>query len=177
MERGGDIAHHTGFFSDPESWVAIAFLIFVALFGVKLWRAVTSILDKRADAVRAELEEASRLRQEAEAMLAQARARRDQAMAEARHLLQSAHGEAERLTAEAHREADTVARRRERMAQDRIAAAEKAAVAELRGLAADIAVRATEAVLRQGLSPELDALIVDRAIAGLPFALTQRPAA
>jgi F-type H+-transporting ATPase subunit b len=66
------------FFAEPRTWVAIAFIIFFVLFGKRLWQALAAMLDKRSEAVRAELAEAQRLRQEAEAMLTDARARREQ---------------------------------------------------------------------------------------------------
>ena len=85
------------FFSEPRSWVAVAFVIFFVLFGSKLWTALAAMLDKHSAGIRAELEEASRLRKEAERMLADARTRRESALAEARALIQSAHAEAGRV--------------------------------------------------------------------------------
>ncbi len=60
------------FFAEPRSWVAIAFVIFFVLFGAKLWAALAAMLDKHASGIRAELDEASRLRTEAERMLTDA---------------------------------------------------------------------------------------------------------
>src|ERR1019366_4807723 len=82
------------FFKEPRSWVAIAFVVFFVLFGKKLWTVVRDLLDQRAAAVRAELAEAQRLRTEAEAMLRDARTRRESALAEATRLLEGAKAEA-----------------------------------------------------------------------------------
>lgn len=167
---------HHGFFADPRSWVAIAFFIFFGLFGSKIWKALTAILDKHADSIRNELAEASRLRQEAEQMLADANKQREAALADARSLLESAHAEAARVAEQAVVDAEAAGRRRERMAMERIAAAEKAAVTDVRLAAADIATRAAQAVIADTLSAEGDAPLIDRAISGLPAALTRRAA-
>ena len=168
--------HEPSFFADPRTWVAAAFLVFFALLGRTIWAALTAVLDGRADAVRAELAEAQRLRQEAEAMLADAFARREAALAEAQALLSGAKDEAARLAAAAEAEAKSAAERRERMAMDRIAAAEKAAVDEVRIAAAAIAGSAAEQVIRQELTADADGALIDHAIGGLANALGRRAA-
>lgn len=168
--------HHESFFADPRSWVAIAFVIFVAVFGPKIWKVLAGMLDGHAAAIRAELDEASRLRREAEAMLADARTRRGAALTDAKALLDGARAEAARLGEQAHVDAQAAGARRERMAIDRIAAAEKAAVSEVRLAAADIAARAASEVIASTLGVDLDAAIIDRAIAGVPAALGRRAA-
>ena len=62
------------FFAEPRSWVAVAFVIFFAIFGGKIWKALAAMLDKHTATIRADLEEASRLRVDAEKMLADATA-------------------------------------------------------------------------------------------------------
>jgi F-type H+-transporting ATPase subunit b len=169
--------HEDSFFADPRSWVGVAFVIFVVLFGSRLWKALAGMLDKRTEAVRSELAEARRLRQEAEAMLADASARRAQTLAEAQALLEGARAEAARLSRAAAADAEAGARRREKMAMDRIAAAEKAAVDGVRFAAAEVAVAAAERVLRSDLTADADAHLVDHAIGGLAGALAPRRAA
>lgn len=163
--------HEESFWSDPRSFVALAFVIFFAIFGRKIWGVLTAMLDKRADEVRTELAEAQRLRQEAEAMLRSANQQREAAIADAQALLTGAKAEAVRLAAAAAADAEASAKRREQMAMDRIAAAEKAAVDDVRMIAADIATTAARDIIRDGLSAEADAALVDRAITGLPAAL------
>ena len=165
------------FFADPRSWVAVAFVIFFVLFGAKLWKALAGMLDKRTEAVRAELDEASRLRREAEAMLADASKRREAALAEAKALLDGARLEAARLAKASAEEAAHAATRREQMALDRIAAAEKAAVDEVRITAADVACVAAERVIREGLTAGADAALIDHAIGNISTALAPRRAA
>jgi F-type H+-transporting ATPase subunit b len=169
--------HEASFLAEPRNWVVVAFVIFFALFGAKLWKALAGILDKRTAAVQFELDEAGRLRREAEAMLADASKRREAAIAEAHALLDGARAEAGRLARAAAEDAEAAARRREKMALDRIAAAEKAAVDEVRITAADVACVAAERVIREGLTPEHDANLIDYAITGLGTALSPRRAA
>lgn len=165
---------HGNIFADPKTWVGVAFTIFFVLFGRKLFATLMATLDKRGTAIQAELDEASRLRREAEAMLTDATARREIATRDASALLEQARAEASRLAETARTDAAAAATRRERMAMDRIGAAEKAAVTEVRLAAADIAARAAGQVIAQTLSVDTDAALIDRAIGGLPAALSER---
>ena len=135
------------------------------------------MLDARAERVRAELAEAARLRDEAEAMLKQAEADRAAALREAEEMLARARAEAERVGEAAAAEAEAAAKRRERMAMDRIAAAEAGAVAEVRSAAAEVATAAARDVIAERLDAEADAALIDRAVADLPRALraAERP--
>jgi F-type H+-transporting ATPase subunit b len=169
--------HAWNFFADHEIYVAIAFILFFVLLWRKIWAALSSILDARATAVRAELDEAERLRREAEAMLNEAQARRDAAIAESRRLVEGAKAEAQRIAQAAADDAQQAARRREQMAMDRIAAAEKAAVDDVRTIAADVATAAVRDVMRHGLPGDTGSRLIDHAIAGLPAALSSRRAA
>jgi F-type H+-transporting ATPase subunit b len=162
------------FITEPRTWVAIAFILFFALFGGKLWSALVGLLDARATKVRAELEEAARLRTEAEAMLRDAEQSRARALAEAKALIEGAQAEAARAAAAAMAEAEASAKRREQMAVDRIAAAEKAAMDEVRLTAAEVATTAARQVIAEGLSVDADTRLIDHAIAQLPNALAQR---
>jgi F-type H+-transporting ATPase subunit b len=156
---------------DPEFWVLVSFVIFFVVFGGRLWSALAGMLDGRAAAIRAELAEAQRLRQEAEAMLAAAQHARAEAVTEAAQMLDRSRAEVAQLAEAAARESEASARRRERMALDRIAAAEKAALDEVRLTAADVAITAATRVMSAGLGEQTETDILDRAIAALPRAL------
>ena len=166
-----------GFFAEPRNWVFIAFVLFFVLFGRKLWAALAGMLDDRGAKVRTELEEAARLRQEAEAMLRDAEARRADALREAQALIDGAKAEAGRVAAAAGAEAEASAKRREQMALDRIAAAEKAAVDEVRLTAVEVATTAARQVIAEGLTADADARLIDHAITQLQSALASRRAA
>jgi F-type H+-transporting ATPase subunit b len=129
------------------------------------------MLDNRAAGIRTQLAEAETLRAEAEQMLRDATAARQAALDEARDIIARGRAEAARVTEAAHADAEIQATRRERMATDRIAAAEKAAIIEVRQTAADIAASAARAVIAETLTEQDDAALVDHAIAGLSSAL------
>ncbi len=163
--------HYEHFWLDPKFWVAVSFVLFFLLLGKKLWGAVSSALDGRAAGIRRQLDEASRLRAEAEQMLKDAEAERAAAAQEAEDLLANARAEAERVAAAAMAEAEAAAKRRERMALDRIAAAEASAVADVRNAAAEVAGAAARTVLAETLDATADAALVDQSLKDLPKAL------
>lgn len=165
-----------GFFAEPRNWVALACILFFVLLGRKLWSALTGMLDKRAESVRAELAEASRLREEAETLLADANARREAALEEAKTLLAGAKNEAARLAAAAAEDARAAATRREHLAIDRIAAAEKAALEEVRLAAVEIATTAATKIIGTDFGADADSPLIDHAIAELPKAMGRRAA-
>ena len=166
-----------GFFAEPRNWVVLAFFLFFIIFGKKLWSALAGMLDARAASVRAEMDEAARLKSEAQAMLKDAEAARAKAQADAKTLIDGAAAEAARVAEAARAETEASARRREQMALDRIAAAQKQAVDEVRTAAAELATIAARQVIAEGLSPESSAALIDHAIAQLPAALAARRAA
>ena len=166
-----------GFFAEPAHWVLIAFALFFLLLGKTLWRALAGMLDGRAAWVRGEIDEAARLKAEAEAMLKDAEATRAKALADAKALIEGAAAEAARVTEAGRLEAEASSKRREQMAMDRIAAAQKQAVDEIRTSAAEVATEAARRLIAEGLSPDSSNALIDQAIAQLPVALASRRAA
>lgn len=163
--------HYEHFWLDPKFWVAVSFVVFVALVGKLAWAKITEALDGRAARIRAELEEAARLRAEAETMLKQAVADRESALIEAQTMIERARVEAEQLGKTMAAEAELAAQRRERMAMDRISAAQAGAITAVRHAAAEIAVAAARAVLAEQLDATADGALIDSATADLPRAL------
>src|SRR5215470_8070910 len=137
-------------FAEAETWVAIAFVIFVGVmiyFGVD--KLVVGALDQRATRIRGELDEARRLKDEAAALLAEYRRKQQTAEREAAEIVAGAKAEAERLAVEAKTRMDEFVARRTRMAETRIAQAEAQALADVRAAAAEAAVSAAEKILTQ----------------------------
>ena len=133
---------------EAETWVAIAFVLFLAVlakFGVH--RSAVSALDARGNRIKTELDEARRLREEAQAVLAQSERRRREAEGEADAIVASAKAEAEQLAAEAKVKVEEFIARRTKMAEAKIAHAETQALTDVRAAAADAAVAAAEKVL------------------------------
>ncbi|GAN80656.1 F0F1 ATP synthase subunit B family protein [Acidocella aminolytica] len=158
------------FWANGTFWVTVAVLIFAFVAGRKVLGAIGNLLDARTKAVQAALDEAAQLKAEAEAILVDAKVKQEQAAKDAKHILATAHAEAERLANELAAEAEATARRREQMAMDRIQAAEAAAVKEVRAAAIDIATAASSAFLRDTVSNDTDAALIDHAITALPKA-------
>ena len=156
-------------FSQPEFWVLLATVIFVILVFKPARRAITEILDTRAAKIRAELEEARRLREEAQGLLAEYERQRQQALVDAETRVTEAQQEAARLRERAVGEIEAMAKRREAQAMDKIAQAEAAAVQEVRNQAVDVAIAATRKLLQQQLVDGTAARqLTEAAIADLP---------
>jgi len=157
------------FLNEPELWVAIAFAILVGTFlWIKVPAKVTASLDDRAAKIKAELDEAERLRDDAQKLLAEYQQKQRDAFAEAKTLLQRAGDEAARNRSAAVAELEASLKRREQHAIDRIAQAEAKATAEVRGFAVDLAVAATRKLIESNLAAERATELVDQAIAELP---------
>jgi F-type H+-transporting ATPase subunit b len=136
--------------SDPEFWVAVAFVIFIVLMArLGAFKTLLNGLDKRGARIAAELGEAKRLRQEAEALLASYEKRRHEAEAEAAAIIAQAKVEAERLAKEAETKLADFVTRRQKAAEQKITQAEADATREVRNAAAEAAIRASEAILRR----------------------------
>lgn len=133
---------------EPEAWVAIAFLIFIGiLLRIGVPGLLFKALDDRSVRIKSELDEALRLRKEAEEVLAEYKRRQDEAEKTAESIIQNAGIEAERLAAEAQSKVEEFIARRTKMAESKIAQAETQAMADVRAAAADVAVAAAEVIL------------------------------
>ena len=152
----------------PTMFVALAM---IAVFAILLWKKVPAAIGKALDAkiaaIREQLDEAASLRQEAEALKAEYQAKADTAEAEAAAMIQRAHGEAEAIIAKANVDAEALVERRAKMAEDKIAAEERAAIAGLRATAAKAATQAAAELIAERNDAASDAKLVDSAIAGL----------
>ena len=133
---------------EAEFWVAVAFVIFLAgLLYVGVHKTILDTLDKRSSRIQSELDEASRLKNEAMALLAEYKQKTASAETEAAAIIAGAKADAERLAAEAQVKLEDFVTRRTMMAETKIAQAEAQALAEVRSIAADVAAGAAEKVL------------------------------
>jgi F-type H+-transporting ATPase subunit b len=156
-----------------ELVLVVALVILIGILAWKARAAIMGALDGRIDRIRRDLDEAERLRADAEAALARIAARRTEAEADAAAIVAHAHEEAERLRRQAAIDIEAAMQRREARAMDRIAQAEVAAVAEIRGVAVDVAVAAARSVVASMLAadPARGTALIDNAIAELPAKL------
>jgi F-type H+-transporting ATPase subunit b len=133
-----------------DFWVAVAFvLFFVIVWYAGAFGAIASALDSRTARIRVELDEARKLRDEAEKVLAEYKKKRSEAETEAAAIVAAAKTEAEELTAEAQKRTEEFVVRRTKLAETKIAQAEAQALADVRAAAAETAVRAAERILSE----------------------------
>ncbi len=152
---------------DEEFWVGLAFVVFIAAIYRPVSRMLSSALDSRGAKIRDELEEAVRLREETQALLARYQRQQNEAAREAEQILSRARDEAERQARHADDAVKAALERRKQQALDRIARAEEEALAEVRRAAVDIAVGATREMLAARLRGKRRAALIDDAIADL----------
>jgi F-type H+-transporting ATPase subunit b len=137
-------------FFEPEFWVAIAFVILMAVFAwLGIHRTVLKALDHRSERIKAEIDDARRLKDEAAKLLAEYQAKRTSAEREAQDIIAGARVEAERIATEAKTKMEDFVARRTKTAESKIALAEAQALADVRAAAADAAVAAASTVLSQ----------------------------
>jgi|SRR5215475_10177459 len=133
---------------EAEFWVAVAFVLFLAVLGYfSVHRVILDALDHRAARIKQELDEARRLKEEAQTVLAEYQRKRHDAEREAGDIIANANAEAERLAVEAKAKVEEFIARRTKTAETKIAQAEAQAVAEVRAAAAEAAVAAAGKIL------------------------------
>jgi F-type H+-transporting ATPase subunit b len=156
------------FIYEPEFWVAVSFFLFVGLvlyFGVH--RKIASALDARAALIAKELDEARRLRDEAEKVLADYKRKQGEAVTETKNIVDLAVREAEVLAAETRRSVKEHFDRRMKLAEDKIARAEQDAVREVRSVAVDAAVAAAHSLIAKNLTADRAGKLVSESIDAL----------
>jgi F-type H+-transporting ATPase subunit b len=143
-------------FEDPETWVAIAFVILMGAFAwLGVHRTMLTALDHRSERIKAELDDARRLKDEAAKVLAEYKAKRASAEREADDIVTNAKAEAERIAADAKTKMEDFVARRTKTAESKIALAEAQAVADVRAAAADAAVTAATTILSQSVKGQV----------------------
>lgn len=154
-------------FSTPAFWTLVAFVIFVGLVGKTIFKATTKALDDRTDKIRGEIDEAEKLREEAQDLLAAYQKKQRDADREVEAIIAHAGAEAERLTTQGRERLEQSLERRRQLATDRIAQAETAAIERIRDLAIDVAIDAARAVIADTLPAKRANAMIDAAIGEL----------
>jgi F-type H+-transporting ATPase subunit b len=139
-------------FTQPETWVAIAFVILMVLFAyLGIHKTVLTALDHRSERIKAELDDAKRLKEEAAKLLGEYKTRRASAEREAEEIIANAKAEAERIAVESKAKMEDFVARRTKTAESKIALAEAQALADVRAAAANAAVEAASTILSQSV--------------------------
>ena len=146
-------AEGTAFFLDSRFWVLVPLILFFAFL---LWKGVhksiAASLDARAETIRGELDEARRLREEAQALLASYHRKQKEAEEQAEQIVAQARRDAEAMAAQSRKDLSERLERRTQLAEEKIANAEVQALTEVRARAADLAVEAAEKIMRENMS-------------------------
>jgi F-type H+-transporting ATPase subunit b len=150
---------------NPHTWVYLAFFIFVVLAGPKIWKALAQMLDRRSLTIKSDLDEAQKLKDEAQALLAEYQRKQRDAMREAEEIIANARGLAQRQIKDAGKKLEENLARREKASLEKIAQAEAQALAEVRREAVDVATAAAAQVIRGQIDGARGGALIDQAIA------------
>lgn len=153
---------------EAEFWVLVAFVIFIGLLVYyKVPGLIAKMLDDRAEAIRKELDEARKLREDAQALLSDYQKKAKEAESEAKAIIDQAKKEAEALAADARKTLAESIERRSKLAEDKIARAEAQALSEVRSTAVETALAAAENILKTRVTGAVGDSLVNQAIQDL----------
>jgi F-type H+-transporting ATPase subunit b len=150
--------------TNPELWVVVGFVVFLVLVGPKVWKMIVTGLDQRSIRIKGQLDEAQKLRDEAQALLNEYQRRQKEAAKEASDILAAAQESAVHHTKDAMAALEVSMARREKQALEKIAQAEAHATAEVRREAVEVATAATRKLLAQALTDDRATALVDQSI-------------
>ena len=153
---------------DPTFWVAVAFVIFVVAAGKPIYRGLVGGLDAHAEKIRAQLDEARELHEEAQKTLAEYKRKQRDAVKDAEAIVNHAKEESERMRARADERLQESIARREQAAKEKIAQAEASALKEVRSQAVDIAIAAAAKIIEEKLDSKQSDALAKKAIDELP---------
>lgn len=164
-EAGHAASVHESFYQEPVFWVAIAFVIFMSLALRPLCRVIAKGLDSSSKKIAEELAEAKRLRLEAEAVLASYQKKQRESLQEAEAMLASAKADADRIAAKAESDLNTALDKRLKAAMDKIAQTEAKALQDMQGYVADIALNTAKKLLSESIGKDGGETLVKEAAA------------
>ena len=166
--EGAEFVEPSAFGLTPTSWVALAM---IAVFAMMIWKKVPGAIGKALDGkiaeIRDQLQEAKTLRAEAEALKQEYEAKAAAATSEAAAMVERARSESKAIVAKAKKDAEALVERRTQMAESKIAAEERAAIDEVRAIAAKAATAAATKLIAERRDTASDKALVDEAIASL----------
>ncbi|MEM9617375.1 MAG: F0F1 ATP synthase subunit B [Pseudomonadota bacterium] len=167
-ETHGAAESSGGLLQDTSFWVLVAFVIVIGVFArAGLHKMIAGGLDKRAQTIADEINEARKMREEAQELLATYQRRQREAEDEAAAIIEQAKKDAKRLTEEAREKINEQMERRTKAAEEKIERAEAQAISEVRGQTADLAVAAAREIIRERMDSGAQTAFIDKAISGL----------
>lgn len=157
-------------FTNPTFWFLVSFVLFFVFFGRAIWGAISSGLDTRSKRIEADIQEAMEMREQAQSMLNDIKKKQLEAGAHADAILEHARLEAERLRADAAKELDEYMTHREQLVVQRIEMAEREALKDIRDTAIKLAIQASEKIMMNVVTSDVDSQTTDKAIQQLKTA-------
>ena len=155
-------------FHEAETWVAVAFVLFVGLcIYLKVPAMLAKMLDERADKISKELAEARKLREEAQALLAEYQKKRAEAEKDAANIVAQAKLEAESYSVETRKKLAETIERRTKQAAQKIAQAEATAIKEVRTTATEAAIAAASKLVGEAVQGAKGVKLIDESIAAV----------
>lgn len=170
VEAGHGAAEHESLalWQDPALWVGLAFLIVVGIFWkLGVHKSMSSGLAKRSQKIADELDQARKMREEAQEILAQYQRRQREAEEEAKGIIEQAKRDADRLASESRDKINEQIERRAKAAEEKIARAEAQAIAEVQGQVADLAIETARAIIAERMDQGAQSAFVEKAISEL----------
>ena len=152
----------------PSLWVAISFGIFVVVFARPVWKFASVALDKRIKEIKDSIDEATKLREEAQDLLASNKRKVVAVEKEVDDIVNKAREEAENIKGKLGIELETSLKNRQKIANDRISQAESEAIESIKQMNVEIAIKATEELLRKRVVNAENVKMIDEAIEELP---------
>ena len=155
-------------FHEAETWVAVAFVLFIGLgIYLKVPAMLAKMLDERADKIGKELAEAKKLREEAQALLAEYQKKRAEAEKDAANIVAQAKLEAESYSVETRKKLAETIERRTKQAAQKIAQAEASAIKEVRTTATEAAIAAASKLVGEAVQGAKGTKLIDESIAAV----------
>ena len=154
-------------FANPSFWVGVAFFVFIIGAFKPAKKAILGALDSKIDEIKNQVEEASKLRDEAQALLAEYERKQQQASQHAEDMIEAAKKEADEARLRAEADLNASLDRQRKLAMERIAMAEEKALQEVRAAAAEMAIAATEKLVTEKVTGADGDKLIDKAIADL----------
>lgn len=167
-----DVAHgaeagHKSIFADPTFWLAISFVIFIAVAAKPAFKAIAAMLDKRAQLIEERLEEARKLKEEAVEMRAQAERAQHNAIEEAARIIEYAKKDAEKIRELGVTSLEKAIEKKKLVVEQRIHAAQDKALNDIKGQTANIAYQAANKLIDENYTSKDDDTLIDDTIHNL----------
>ena len=137
------------------AWVLIAFVLFFVLVGKKLWSALTTNLDQRKKMIENELNEAKKLREEAQAELNASLKKQKEINKQVLDIINDAKSTAKQIEADALKKSDIIIKRKEEQAKQKINNAQVEALNNIKNISAELSVKSAKVYIQNELDSKI----------------------